>query len=236
MATPTFVGEYETSWTVTGSGASKTVDVTVAAGDVLVVLAVAEDSAHTLGTPTGGGLTYTLRQNSNVANNCNVYAWTASASGGQTFTMSITKGSGTASWGYNVLQWSSNDGVGASSKTNGSGGPSLGLTTTADNSAIAVAVGDWNATDGTTRTWRSVNGSAATEQTYFRNSSAYTVYAGYHADAGATGAKTVGLSAPTGQTYSIVAVEIKGSASAAQPPPRPALVVPGLAAIQGSTW
>jgi len=41
------------------------------------------------------------------------------------------------------------------------------------------------------------------------------VYVAYYPDAGTAGSKTVGLSAPTGQQYSIVAVEIKGTAGAA---------------------
>jgi hypothetical protein len=95
-----------------------------------------------------------------------------------------------------------------------SGAPSLSITTTQDNSAIVVANGDWNATDGASRTWRTA-GSSATENTYFRDSTRYTAYGAYHADAGTAGGKTVGLSAPGGQKYSIIAVEVKGTAAAA---------------------
>ena len=38
-----------------------------------------------------------------------------------------------------------------------------------------------------------------------------TGYGGYHADAGTAGSKTVGLSAPSGQTYTTIALEVKGS-------------------------
>lgn len=220
MATPpTFVAEYETGF---GESTSpETSAVTVATNDILAILGVVEDSATTLATPTGGGYTYTLQQNSNVASNCNVYGWTAPISSGQSYSVSIEDaGDGSHWWGYNPLRFSGSDGVGASSKTNASGAPSLSITTSFDNSAIVVAVGDWNAVDGTTRTWRTVNGTAPSagngfEKTYFRDASHYGVYMAYYPDAGTAGAKTVGLTAPSGQKYAIVAVEIRGSTGAA---------------------
>jgi hypothetical protein len=138
-------------------------------------------------------------------------------------TVSVTKTGPTQWWGFNVLHWRDSDGVGASSKTNvTNGAPSLGLTTTTDNAAIVVLNSDWAAVDGTSRTWRSVNGSAATENTYFRDSSWYGSYVGRHPDAGTAGSKTVGLSAPGAQTYSIIAVEVKGAAGGgAAPVPAP---------------
>lgn len=220
MATPpTFVAEYET--TFSESTSPETDAITVAVGDVLAILGVVEDSATTLTLPTGGSPTYTQQQNSNVASNCNVYAWTAPIATGESYSVSISDaGDGSHWWGYNVLRFSGSDGVGASNKTNSTGAPSLSLTTSFDNSAIVVAVGDWNAADGTTRTWRTVNGTTPTagngfEKTYFRDPSHYTVHIGYYPDAGTAGAKTVGLSAPSGQKYAIVAVEIRGSAGAA---------------------
>lgn len=214
---PTFVAEYETDWSQTTT--PKTVSVTVTAGDTLAIFAMTGDGAFTLATPTGGGLTYTLQQSVVVAAFGTVYLWTAPAPGSQTFTMSITQSGGSAFWAYNCLRFSGSAGVGASNKTNVNGAaPSLGLTTTGANSAIVVANVDWNAVDGTTRTWRTA-GSSATEQTYFRDPANYTVYGAYHADSGAAGAKTVGLSAPAGQKYSIAAVEILGSSSTPTPPP-----------------
>lgn len=222
MAAPTFVAEYET--TFNESTSPETDAVTVATSDILAILGVVEDSATTLTTPTGGGYTYTLQQNSNVASNCNVYGWTAPITSDQSYSVSISDaGDGSHWWGYNVLRFSGSDGVGASAKTNSTGGSSLGITTTQANSAIVVAVGDWNAVDGASRTWRTVNSTTPTagngfERTYFRDAAHYGVYIGYYPDAGAVGAKTVGLSAPTGQKYSIIAIEIKGSAAAGAPP------------------
>lgn len=213
MPAPTFVAEYETLWT--GTTTPKTASVTTAVGDVLVVVAMLENHLGTLSTPTGGtGLTWTLRQEvaaSPSSDWCGVYVWTATATTAETFTLSIARGGTAVVWGFNCLRFSGSDGIGASSKTNTTGAPSLGLTTTGANSAIVVANADWAALDGTSRTWRTVNGSVGNENTYFRSSTTYGVYANRHMDAGAAGANTVGLSAPTGQSYSIAAVEVLGT-------------------------
>lgn len=214
MVAPTFVAEYETVWNTTTT--PKTVSVTTAVGDVLVVIGMAEGRLATLGTPTGGtGLTWTLRQEVTATppeDWATAKVWTAVATTAETFNLSIARAGTAQQWGWIAMRWSGSDGVGASSKTNVSGGaPSLGLTTTGDNSAICVGNSDWNAIDGASRTWRTVNGAAATEQAYFRSSTSYALYAGRHNDAGTAGAKTVGLSAPSGQKYSIVAVEVLGT-------------------------
>lgn len=215
MAAPTFVAEYEvSSWSTTTS--PKTVSVTTAVGDVLVLIGLEENRLGVLATPTGGtGLTWTLQQEvtaTPTSDWCAAYVWTAVATTAETFTLSVARSGTAVAWGWICLRWSGSDGVGASSKTNVSGGaPSLGLTTTAANSAICVGNSDWNAIDGASRTWRTVNGAAATEQSYFRSGTTYAAYSGRHNDAGAAGAQTVGLSAPAGQKYSIVAVEVLGT-------------------------
>lgn len=215
MAAPSFVQEAETAFNTATS--KTTASFSVLAADVLCAWCVVEgNDAGATAAPTisGGSLVWTTAQDVNVDDYSRVIMWTAVVDSGKSMTVTIDDpGSTTNLFGGNVLTWRGSDGVGASNKTNVlSGAPSLGLTTLQDNSAIVLASGDWNAADGTSRTWRSVNGSPATEATYFRDSSHYTTYGGYHPDAGALGAKTVGLSAPAGQKYSIAAVEIKGSA------------------------
>lgn len=222
MATPpTFVAEYEVAHSRVAAGA-KTVSVTVAAGDVLAIYGLTEDGGlYTLGTPSGGGLTYSLQQSVTVSSYCAVYVWTATAGSSQTFTLSITMSGGTAYWGYDCLRFSGSDGVGNSSKTNvASGAPSLALTTAADNSAIVAGNGDWNAGDGSSRMWRTINSITPTsgnglETTYARDASYAAFYGAYWSDSGTAGSKTTGLSAPSGQKYAVVAVEIKGTAGGA---------------------
>jgi hypothetical protein len=220
---PTFVAEYETAFN--SNTTPKTASVTVAAGDYLVVVGMSEDAAYTLSTPTGGGLTYTLQQSVVVTDYCTAYIWTAPAPTSQSFTLSVSMSGSSGWWGANCLRFSGATGIGASSKTNiASGAPSLGLTTSADNSTVVCASSDWTAADGSSRVWRTVNGftpaaGGTGEATYFRDASHYAAYAAYWPDAGTAGSKTVGLSTPSGQKYSIISVEVLGTAGSDTPKP-----------------
>lgn len=219
MAAPTFVASYSpaTDWTATTTPATQSV--TVATNDVLVVLGGTEDSTTTLGTPSGGGLTYTLQKSETTASNTAGYGWTAAVGSSQTFTLSETA-SGGGAWGDIALRFSGSSGVGASANvTSGSGAGSVSITTTQGNSAIAVIVLDWNGVSGASRTWATVNGTTPTagngfELNYVLDTGNYTTYAAYYPDAGATGSVTVGLTAPTGMKYTVIAIEVKGPTSA----------------------
>lgn len=214
MAAPTFVAEYETVVNTTTS--PKTLSVTTAVGDVLVMFGLAENRLVTLGTPTGGtGLTWTAQQEvtaTPTSDWCTARVWTAVATTAETFTMSIARTGDTGqNWGWICLRWSGSSGIGATSKGNVSGAaPSLALTTTGANSAVCAAFTDWNAL-ATSRTWLTINSSVGTEQMYVNVSGRYTAYANRWNDVGAASAKTTGLSAPAGQKWSGVAVEVLGS-------------------------
>lgn len=206
---PTFVGEHEvSSWSTTTSTKS-TSSFSVQAGDTLVAYGLTEDSSITESV-SGGSLTWTLRQSDLTSSYAAAYVWTATATSTTSITVTFTRTAGSNRYGGNVLQFRGSSGIGASAIGHGIGGPSLGLTTTQAHSAIVVASVDWAAIDGSSRTWRTGAGSL-TEQTYAYISGQYTVYGGYHADAGSAGAKTVGLSAPTGQGYTTAAIEVTGS-------------------------
>jgi hypothetical protein len=229
---PTFVAEYGDVWNTNTT--PKTASTTVGVGDILAVMGASEDAdADHLQTPTGGGLTYTLQNAVEVSAFTTAYGWTAPSSSSQTFTLSVSTVSGVAVWGFSALRFSGSDGVGATAKDNVSGAaPTLNITTQQDSSALVVIIGDWNAVDGASRTWQTVNGTAPSaangfETTYFRDAARYTVYVAYYPDAGLAGSKTVGLSAPGGQKYSIVAVEILGSAATSSAStPEPLIVTP----------
>src|SRR5690349_7036720 len=127
MAAPTFVAEYESAWNTTTS--PKTASVTVATDDILVICGVTADNTATLGTPSGGGLTYTLQQSTAISSKCAVYVWTAIAGSSQTFTLSISRSGGTTiEWGFNALRFSAASAVGASAVTTGTGAPTLNHT------------------------------------------------------------------------------------------------------------
>jgi len=217
MPPPTYVAEYETVWN-TGTQ-PKAVSTTVDNNDRLVIGAIAETTL-TWTAPSGGGLTYTAGPSINVASYCSTAVWTASGTSTQTFSLSVGNNSGASWWGWSAHRFSASDGIGQTASTNTTGAPSLAITTLFNNSAIVVYVGDWNAVDGTARTWRAVNGTTPTlgngfEKTYFRDGSHFTTYSAYYPDAGAAGLKIVGLSAPAGQQYAIIAVEVRGTAASA---------------------
>ena len=214
MAAPTFVAEAESVWNTTTS--PKTVSITVDNGDVVVVCA-GTDATGGLGSPSGGGLTYTLQQADGVVA---VVVHTTIGTSTQTFTLSQPDPGG-ADFGVNALRFAATAGVGASTVATVSGvDGSVSLTTQADNSAVVVLIVDFGAVDGAARTWKTVNGITPTvgnglEATYNLDAGIYTVYAAYYSDAGAAGANTFGISAPTGGNYSVIAVEVKGIATVA---------------------
>jgi chitodextrinase/lysophospholipase L1-like esterase len=219
-APPTFIQEAETVWDTNTT--KTTAAFNVQTGDILVAYAVAEDSNGTTSLAiSGGSLTWTNRQTVNVSQFTYVGLWTATVDTNKsmsvTFSSSNVPGGGL--FGGDVLTFRGSDGVGASVKSNSSGTASVNLTTTQTNSAIVVANSDWNAATGS-RIWMN-NAGTISEQSYNFISGRYAVYGGYHADSGAVGTYNVGLSAPTGQKYSIVALEIKGSAGGTPPPPPP---------------
>lgn len=229
MPAPTFVAEYENTqgWGV--NTIPKTASVTTAVGDVLVIGAVKEaGGTPNLGLPTGGTPTYDPQENVATADATSTTIRVDTAVTGvtdQSYTLSqTTPGPASLKWGFTAARFSGSEGIGAAeSAVVDDAAPTLNITTTQANSALFVIVGDWEANDGTTRTWNTVNGFTPTagngqELVYFRDSAAYAVYVAYYPDAGAVGVKTVGLSAPGGQDYTIAAVEIKGTAG---PPPSP---------------
>jgi hypothetical protein len=235
---PTLVSTTSTAWDTTTTPKS-TASISVQTGDILVVRGVTENSTFTLSTPTGGSLTYNLEQSSTASSNTATYLWTATASSTTSFAVSCAS-SGGGNYGISVNLWRGSDGVGLSSKTTGSGGPSLTYSTGTDNSAIDMIVGDWNAIDGTSRTYRTVNSitpvsGGSGEGAYNRMVSKYTIYSAYWTDAGALGSKTVGVSAPVGQAYTVLAVEIKGAAGASTYV-RPTIVVPTAAVMRAGSW
>jgi hypothetical protein len=193
------------------TGTPKTVSPAVKVGDRIVVCGVTEDSTYTMTTPSDGVNTYTQAQQLAPASYTRVAIWTATAATAATLTISIDRGGGDPHWGFGVLVFRGSDGFGASNSTNvSSGGPSLAVTAAGANSALVFISGDWAAVDGTSRTYRQVNSANPTERTYARNASFYAMYLASYADAGAAGSKTVGLSAPTGQKYTIAVVEVLG--------------------------
>lgn len=241
MAAPTFVADY--AYTAARTAAAATIILTCESGDCLVCVASTEDNFYSFSTPTGGtGLAWTVVGPTNNAGYAKVYAWTATASAGNTnATISIARSE--ICWAAaRIYRFTSSDGFAATASTGTtSGTPSLAITTTQANSAVVSEVADWNAVDATTRTWRTINGTAPTagngyERGYVRDASYGTALTAYWPDAGGAGSVTTGLTAPaSGWKWQAVAVEVKGTVTAAAVP-RAGLVAPSPAAVQAATW
>lgn len=217
MAAPTEVTNAATAFNVATTPKSVS-SVSVQTNDVITVLSITGNNLTTVGTPSDGANTYTLRQTVNFTDFTDVRVWTAVAAGNASLTIQAARGgSGGDRWGFDVGV-DRGASVGASAQAHTTGAPSVSLTTTQDNSAVYVVVGDWTPVDGASRVWRTVNGFTPTsgngaEKVYSFTSGALTCYVARYPDVGTAGAKTFGLSAPTGQKYSIAAIEIKGTAS-----------------------
>lgn len=220
---PILAGQYEVAWDT--STTPKTASVTVDVGDVLVVLAAAENASLTLSTPTMTGVTWTQEE---VYDNGSsgfpaAWVWSGVATQAGTFTLSVSQTGSTGSWGFNCLRYKRATGVGASALLYGNPGgtghngtPAVAITTTGPYSALANVISDWNAVDGASRAWLAVNGGPGIEHSYFRDSAIYAAYVARWGDAGAAGSKTVGVSAPSGQDAIILAVEILADRSFSQ--------------------
>lgn len=216
MAAPTFVTHTATVFNTQTT--PKTASVAVLAGDVLSAFAIVADVADTVSTPTNDGAALTWNpEQINAAASGNVWqgTWTAVVDTSRTIVVSFAKVGGHAiNWGADVLVWRSAS-VGTSTKvTGGSGAPTLNITPTQANSAIMVSIGDWAAVAGAP-TWRTGAGAFTSTTELAGDATTYSARGGYHADAGAIAAYAVGVTLPAGETYSIIALEIKGVAGSA---------------------
>jgi hypothetical protein len=225
MAAPTFVSYTDTGFNTSAATASvATSSISVTSGDLLVAVGTASNDANSV-TIAGGSLTWTAQQSSNTVSNAFAALWTATATSTTSFAVTFTRvgTGGVPVYGGGVYVFRAAS-IGASAKsTNTTGAPSLALLTTQANSAIVVINADWNAIDGATRTWRTINSVTPTagnglEKKYLRNATEYTVYTGYWDDVGGIATDTTGLSAPSGQKFTLIAFEVKGTVTAAGKP------------------
>lgn len=202
----------------------ETENFTVKPGDILVAGAIGENTngGCSLGL-SGGTVTWVEQRVVNEAVSSN-FAYlrllTAVVTTEETFKVKVTRtmSSGeTPQFGVAVQQWRKGT-LGESAVAHAEGEPSLSITTKAASSAIAMFSGDWEAKTGAA-TYRTGAGTF-TEKNHVESAGRYTIYGGYYSEASIAQAYTVGMTAPTGQKYSIAALEIKveGTAGKALPP------------------
>lgn len=223
MATPPTRVSYHVQSTTPflSTGTPKTcTGVTFQVGDFLEIKASAEQhgtSATVTPTLSAGAATWTKYADVGAAgtNNSGAWSWVGVVTAAATnATVTLARPTGTnIQWGFTVSVIRGSSGVGVRFEgTNGtsSTAPSVVQTVQA-NSLLTCQINDWNAVDGATRTWRTVNGSPITEASYYRSASTHTIYGGYVADAGAGGSVTMGLTTPSTQRWVMSGFEFLGT-------------------------
>lgn len=195
----------------------------VSVGDVIVVKGIDENSQTTgiFATPTGltGSPTWATKVNIGTDNaNAHVVIFTTTATANQTnAVISVARAQGGTDFGIEVVQYPAGCTVGAnvwSGQTTSTGTPSVTATSIGANSALEMAITDWAAIATTGKTYRTADAGAFTETTSLQVGGRYTYYLGRYADTGAIASKTIGMSAPSGMTWTLGGVEILGPTGA----------------------
>ena len=213
---PTLTNYYLVVGSTNATTSLVTTTFTPAANEVLVVKASTNDSGTTIGTPSGGSLTYTLRGSVTSGSFCYTTLYTTTVGSSPT-SMTVTQpfAGDTGRRSLVVERWAG-AALGGSPAVNatktGSGAPSTTLTTQAADSIVSWVNADWNANSPASRAYRS---SATEVGIHDQNAAADNQYVGYYAWQAATsaGSQTLGLTAPTGQAWSLIGVEVQAAAA-----------------------
>jgi len=183
-----------------------------AVGDVFVLSLSSEDQAnYTLAAPTktaGAGAVGTIT--SRVATTLTghtysgIYTCICTTAGAVTFSVATP---GLSMYGAVAIKFPTADGYSLATtpvtvKTTGSGAPSASITPTAAGNILVAMNGDWNAVNGSGRAYRGT----VTEEGYEFASVAATLE--WWIQTSTSGANNIGLTAPSGQIFTILAIEV----------------------------
>lgn len=205
-------GVYNDSATLTSL---VTAPFTPPSGSIVVAKVGCANAKVVAGTPTG--LTFTSWVNIGTSGStCRTAIFTATG-GGASIAVTASFSGVADSRGLIVEVWTSAALAGTPathSVLGGSGAPSDTITTAAAGSVVSWMNNDFNALDGATRAYRS----SATDSGYHFLTGSQTVYGAYQSAASA-GSQTYGLTAPTGQSFTMAAIEVQASGGAPAIPP-----------------
>lgn len=214
---PTLVMETETTWSPNTT--PKTLTLNVQVGDLVVLIGWENTVSRVGNTPTNSGTAQTWARSKSITPSDAASGWISTATMTATNASMVVTGTSNNSgyWGFNATVWRGSSGLGASASTRGLsiGLPSQTLTTTAGNSAVCVGVVDSYAYQ-TTRTFRTVNGVAGVEDSYYADLTNYGIHNCHHLDVGAAGANAYGMTSPNTSDWCVMAIEVKGTPSAAR--------------------
>jgi len=215
MPKPTRVGAATSNLSTTST--PKTAGpVSVLAGDKVVAIGCMADENGNVPTcaPSGGGFSMGLSASDNTAGRTPVFLWTGLVDVDRSLTLSFAWTSSDAPWGGAFVVYRATPGYGTAIRVNGSGAPSTPITTGQANSAVMWGCGDWAAVAGAAA-YRTEAGVFNEVGRYVGDGSQYGLAIGDHEDANAVGTYNLGMTAPAGQTWNLIGIEIKGQPAAA---------------------
>jgi len=196
-------------------GTATSASLSVLAGDIIVVKYASANGnvVITGGVPTASGLTFTQRVAYQVGNTslsgCWIFTAPVTTGGSVTVSLACTVGASGDARGLVVFEVWRNGQLAPTPATQtgtGSGStPSISITTTGANSVVTSVSGDWNADPGS-RTYLS---GATEDGDYFSLTIAHCD--SFWQPAATAGAQSVGMTAPTGQTWSTAALEVQAA-------------------------
>lgn len=196
-------------------------------GDVIVVKGILENtlSSSAYGTPSDSNTnSYTLLASDSSSSRCWVGLWVSTVAIAGAMTVSITP-SGVNLWhSVTVEHWTRAalaPTPALSSPVTGSSSPSATITTTGTSSAVSWLNGDWSANSPASRVYDSTSASPVEDGLHDKSTGNYVGYYAYQ-NAASAGSQTIGLTAPTGQTWSMLGVEVLDTGSAGSPDPNQA--------------
>ncbi|MDN5920785.1 MAG: hypothetical protein L0I76_37740, partial [Pseudonocardia sp.] len=232
---PTLVAHYEVDTPASGGTSLESESFTPAEGEILVVKSLAGDSGATLGAPSGGGLTYTLRASSSTAGWSTGRIDTAvvgASPSAMTVSVSVTNGTNRSPSLY-VERWAGvalADPVATNAVKTGTTAQTMNpvLTSTVAGSVITWCVGDWQVVSGGTPAYWS----AGAVQIHEQRNSATNYWSVWQPD-DEVGGQVLGMSAPTGQKWTLLGIELVPAAAAE--PRRNASTCPYAAGV-GPGW
>lgn len=189
-----------------------TASFTPTVGDVIVVKAATENSNTHVGTPSDGqGNAYTSRATSTVVSTCEAKVFTAVTASAASMTVSCTFTTTSGFHSMTVERWTGAALAGTpavnGTKT-GTGAPTSTITSTLAGSVITWCNGDFAAVSPASRTYNTTSATPSEEGLHDKSGTGnYVSYFAWQTAASAA-SQTFGLTAPTGQTWTLLAIEI----------------------------
>lgn len=188
-----------------------TASFTPAIGDVIVVKAMSESVATSAATPTDtSGNTWAAQLTDSTAAHCYGALSTTTVTVSASLTVS-TAWSGSAGFHSMIVERWTGAVLAATPATNGTktgtGAPSSTITTTAPNSAVSWANGDFAAVSPAGRTYNTTSATPTEDGIHDKSTGNYVAEYAWQ-NAVTPGSQTFGLTAPTGETWTLLAIEI----------------------------